>query len=58
MQYFARSVEIALGESAQQDDYGFRVTPATWSLAIKESNFVAAQEELRMVMSDNLAAQA
>lgn len=58
MQYFARSVEIALGESSEHDDYGFQITPSTWALAIKESNFVAAQEELRMVMSDDLAAQA
>lgn len=57
MQYFARSVEIALGESAAQDDYHFSIPLLTWQLAIKECNFVAAQEELRMVMTDDRPAQ-
>ena len=53
MQYFARSVEIALLENAERDDYNFMLTPAMWRHAVAESNFVSAQEELRIVMSES-----
>lgn len=57
MQYLARSVEIALLENAEHDDYEFMLTPAMWRHAVAESNFVSAQEELRLVMTEELAAQ-
>ncbi|ABR91923.1 Uncharacterized conserved protein [Janthinobacterium sp. Marseille] len=52
MQYFARSVEIALLESMDNDSYDFRFSPAIWHAAVAESNFISAQEELRLVMGD------
>lgn len=52
MQYFTRSVEIALLENAEHDDYNFVLTPAAWRTAVADCNFVSAQEELRMVMLD------
>lgn len=57
MQYFARSVEIALLENAEHDDYNFALTPAMWRHAVAESNFVSAQEELRIVMKEELPVQ-
>jgi hypothetical protein len=57
MQYFARSVEIALLENAEHDDYNFVLTAAMWSHAVAESNFVSAQEELRIVMTEELPVQ-
>lgn len=53
MQYFARTVEIALIENADHDDYGFTLSPDVWKRAVAECNFVMAQEELRMVMLDD-----
>lgn len=53
MQYFTRSVEIALIENADRDDYNFVLTPELWQSAVSECNFVSAQEELRMVMLDD-----
>jgi hypothetical protein len=50
MQYFSRTVEIALLENAEHDDYNFVLTPAMWRSAVANCNFVSAQEELRMVM--------
>lgn len=50
MQYFSRTVEIALLENAENDDYDFVLTPAMWRSAVANCNFVSAQEELRMVM--------
>ncbi len=50
MQYFARTVEIALINSMDHDSPDFRFTPAVWAEALAESNFVASQEELRLVM--------
>ena len=52
MQYFSRSVEIALLENYEQDDYDFVLTPKMWRSAVADCNFVSAQEELRMVMLD------
>lgn len=57
MQYFARSVEIALLENTSKDSHDFRFTPALWKVAVDESNFVSAQEELRLVMTDELDSQ-
>jgi hypothetical protein len=57
MQYFARSVEIALLENVSHDDYDFAFTSEAWRHAVSESNFIAAQEELRMVMGDELPVQ-
>jgi hypothetical protein len=55
MQYFARSVEIALRENSEHDSYDFSFTSEMWKNAVSESNFVAAQEELRLVMIDELS---
>ncbi|QYF93062.1 ATP-binding protein [Massilia sp. PAMC28688] len=52
MQYFSRTVEIALLENYQHDDYEFVLTPAMWRSAVADCNFVSAQEELRMAMLD------
>jgi hypothetical protein len=52
MQYFARSVEIALRENMEKDAYDFRFSPAIWSAAVADANFIASQEELRLVMDD------
>lgn len=57
MQYFARTVEIALQESMEHDDYGFVITLAIWRDAVRESNFLFAQEELRDVMREELAVE-
>lgn len=57
MQYFARSVEIALVENTGKDAYDFRFTTAMWQEAVTESNFVSAQEELRLVVTDELEGQ-
>lgn len=54
MQYFARSVEIALIENFEEDDYDFVLTPDMWKKAVAESNFVAAQEALRDVIRDEV----
>lgn len=53
MQYFARTVEIALIENAEHDDYGFTFGSDVWKSAVAACNFVMAQEELRMVMIDD-----
>jgi hypothetical protein len=53
MQYFARTVEIALIENVENDDYNFTFTPEVWKNAVAECNFVMAQEELRTVMIDD-----
>lgn len=57
MQYFARSVEIALLENMDKDAYDFRFSPAIWQAAVAESNFVSAQEVLRLVMTDEIEDQ-
>lgn len=52
MQYFARSVEIALMENMDSDSMDFRFSPEIWRSAVTESNFISAQEELRLVMGE------
>lgn len=56
MQYFARSVEIALLENTEKDAEDFQFTSAMWQSAVAESNFASAQEELRLVMTDESTA--
>lgn len=58
MQCFARSVEIALQENAEHDNYDFTLTPAMWRHAVAECNFVSAQEELRIVMIEDMPLRA
>lgn len=48
MQYFAHTVEIALSENLQFDSPDFNFTPAMWDMAVSESSYVAAQEELNL----------
>ena len=57
MQYFARTVEIALQENSELDDASFVLTPTMWRHAVNECNFVSAQEELRMVMVEEISSQ-
>lgn len=52
MQYFARSVEIALFENMKHDASDFQFSPAMWANAVAESNFISSHEELRLVMFD------
>lgn len=58
MQYFARSVEIALLENYENDDYKFVITPEIWKSAVFESNFIAAQSALSGAIMDELEAEA
>lgn len=58
MQYFARSIEIALLENYERDDYNFTLTSDIWKSAVKESNFIAAQEALSGAIMDELEAEA
>lgn len=58
MQYLARTVEIALMNSMEFDAYDFRFTPAIWQQSIQEANFIASQEELRLVMGDEFDKEA
>lgn len=48
MQYFARTVEIVLGDSWDEDKPDFCLTPARWQAAVQDSKYIAAVEELRI----------
>lgn len=48
----APTVEIALSENKHHDAADFSFSPAIWDSAIKESSYVAAQEELRLGLPD------
>ena len=48
MQYFSRTVEIALTDHSDHDDTGFSLTPAIWEQAVLDARYVAAVEELRL----------
>lgn len=48
MTYFARAVEIALMDYAENDAEDFHFTPAAWDAVVKASKYVVAVEELRM----------
>lgn len=54
MQYFSRAVEILLIENTQYDSEDFSFSKAMWQSAIRDANFVAAQEELRIVLNDEI----
>lgn len=54
MQYLARSVEIAFVEHSEYDSPEFRFSPKIWNASVQESNFISAQEELRLVMSEDV----
>ncbi|MFM0617469.1 ATP-binding protein [Paraburkholderia nemoris] len=56
MEYAARAVEIALGENMKHDAPGFELSPALWALAVEESDYVAALEDLRIVFVDDMSA--
>lgn len=53
MQYLARTVEISFLEHSEHDTSNFRFSPEIWMTSVRESNYVSAQEELRLVMSDD-----
>ncbi|WP_208648182.1 ATP-binding protein [Paraburkholderia caledonica] len=54
MEFVARAVEIALGENMKDDASGFVVSPALWALAVEESDYITALEDLRIVFVDDM----
>ncbi len=52
MQYLARTVEIAFIEYSESDCEDFRFSRAIWDSCVAASNYVSAQEELKLVMGD------
>jgi len=58
MQYFAQSVENALLACTASDSYDFRFSPAIWDAAVADSSFMAAQEELRLTIGDDVYVKA
>ncbi|PRX24013.1 AAA domain-containing protein [Paraburkholderia sp. BL18I3N2] len=55
MEYVARAVEIVLGDNLEHDAPGFALSPALWALAVEESDYAAALEDLRIVFVDSPA---
>ncbi|OAJ55310.1 hypothetical protein A6V37_33045 [Paraburkholderia ginsengiterrae] len=53
MEYLARAVEIALGENIEHDASGFVLSRALWAHAVRESDYVAALDDLRIVFVDD-----
>ena len=53
MEYLARAVEIALGENIEHDASGFVLSRALWDRAVRESDYVAALDDLRIVFVDD-----
>ena len=58
MQYLARAVEIAFIEYSESDSSSFRFSRAIWDGCVAASNYVSAQEELRLVMGDGFYEEA
>lgn len=52
MQYFARAVEIAISENMQHDAYSMKWNQKTWRDAVTATNYVQAQEEMRLVFAE------
>lgn len=52
MQYFTRTVEIALTEYAEQDADDFRMSPQIWMNAVGEANYIQAEEEMQLMFAD------
>jgi len=52
MQYVARTIELFMLENMEHDSAKFRGTKAMWKQAIKESRFIDAQEELRLIIEE------
>jgi hypothetical protein len=48
MQYFAHTVENAFAENWKRDKADFAFSPAMWELAVRDSFYVEAQEELHL----------
>jgi hypothetical protein len=48
MQYFSRTVEIALTDHCDSDEEGFSLTPAIWDQAVLDARYVVAVEEMRL----------
>ncbi|MFZ6659087.1 AAA family ATPase [Undibacterium sp. TJN19] len=58
MQYFAHTVENALSENWKRDKSDFAFSSAIWDLAVRESFYVEAQEELHLGLPEgDLAAR-
>lgn len=54
MQYLARTIEIAFIDYAKDDSTEFSFSAKIWESCVAQSNFVSAQEELRLIKNDNL----
>jgi len=52
MQYVARTVELFMLENMEHDSEKFHGTKSLWAQAIKESHFIDAQEELRLIIEE------
>ena len=48
MQYFSRTVEIALTDHCDSDEEGFSLAPAIWDQAVLDARYVVAVEEMRL----------
>lgn len=48
MANFSRAVEIALGDYAEYDQPGFRLSPAMWEKVVLDCKYVVATEEARI----------
>lgn len=53
MQYFTRTVEIALTECADHDASDFRMSPQIWMNAVEEANYIQAEEEMQLMFADS-----
>lgn len=53
MQYFARAVEIAITENMQHDMQGMEWNEESWREAVTATNYVQAQEEMRLIFGDD-----
>jgi hypothetical protein len=48
MKYFTQAVEIVLIQNAENDGPELRLSPELWRQAVLDSNYVSAQEAMRL----------
>jgi len=53
MKYFTQAVEIVLIQNAENDCPELRLSPELWRQAVLDSNYVSAQEALRLGILPN-----
>jgi hypothetical protein len=53
MKYFTQAVEIALIQNAENDSAELRLSPELWRQAVIDSNYVSAQEAMRLGILPN-----